>query len=189
MTTHISRRRLPVLFAAIAALAVAGAVLASLFSTAEAQTETTNFYLWRTTMTVGEDSGYLGYDSDLNAPLGSISTDADFGYPPWNPPHKHHFDPDYEFTVEALYLDPTGDGSLVLKVDGAGIERGPDVGKITLWIGNTSFPLEFQPTSVIPVKFHSVLIFQTDPTSTGKKTTRSGWCCLTSAACRRRRRM
>ena len=51
--TRTDRRRFPILFAAIAALAHLGAVLASLFSTAEAQTEKTNFYLWRTTMTVG----------------------------------------------------------------------------------------------------------------------------------------
>ena len=90
---------------------------------------------------MGESSGYLGYDSDLLNPLGSISTGASFNYPPWSPPPKHHFDPDYEFTVTALYLDPTGDGTLVITVDGAGIERGPDVGNITLWIRNTSFPL------------------------------------------------
>ena len=70
--TRTDRRRFPILFAAIAALAVAGAVLASLFSTAEAQTEKTNFYLWRTTLTVGEDSGTLGYElatrSDRSAP-------------------------------------------------------------------------------------------------------------------------
>ena len=56
--------------------------------------EHTHFYLWRTTMTVGESSGELGYKMD---DYGSLSTDADFNYPPWSPPGKHHFDPDYNF--------------------------------------------------------------------------------------------
>ena len=66
---------------------------------AQAQT-TDNFYLWRTTLTVGEDSGTLGYDESDS--LGSISTDADFYYPPFSPPPKHHFDPDSAITVEAI---------------------------------------------------------------------------------------
>ena len=99
--------------------------------------EPTNFYLWRTTLTVGESSGYLGYSKDDS--YGSISTSADFGYPPWNPPHKHHFDPDYEFKVDSLHLDDSG--NLNFWVDGAGDAPGTNVGNITLWIRNSSFPL------------------------------------------------
>ena len=150
MTTHISRRRFPILLAAIAALALAGAVLASLLSTAEAHTpdngphgpEHTHFYLWRTTMTVGEEGEFLGYDSDPDDLLGSISTGADFGFPPWNPPGKHHFDPDYEFTVARLYIDSSGTEDR-LHLDFAysdAVDR-VSVGNITLWIGNTSFSL------------------------------------------------
>ena len=104
--------------------------------------QTTNFYLWRTTMTVGEESGFLGYDSDPDDLLGSISTGADFGFPPWNPPGKHHFDPDYEFTVSRLYIDPTGaEERLILEFAYSDAVDRVSVGNITLWIGNTSFPL------------------------------------------------
>ena len=145
--TSTDRRRFPILFAAIAALAVAGAVLASLFSTAEAHTpdngphgpEHTHFYLWRTTMTVGESSGELGYKKD---DYGSISTDADFGYPPFNPPRKHHFDPDYNFTVEELFLYETMDVTfLTLKFNDASNIAASSAGKVALWIGNTGFRL------------------------------------------------
>ena len=103
--------------------------------------ETTNFYLWRTTMTVGEESGFLGYDSDPDDLLGSISTGADFGFPPWNPPGKHHFDPDYEFTVAKLYIDTDGEDSLHLFLVYSDAVDPVSVGNITLWIGTTSFPL------------------------------------------------
>ena len=75
----------------------------------------THFYLWRTTMTVGEDSGTLGYDkSDA---YGSISTGAKFNYPPWSPPPKHHFDPDYHYTVEGLYIfESSGTKFLLLRL-------------------------------------------------------------------------
>ena len=73
----------------------------------------TTFYLRRTTITVGEDSGYLGYDSDPNSLLGSISTGAKFNYPPFNPPPKHHFDPDYNATVQGLYLSSSGDDDVL----------------------------------------------------------------------------
>ena len=66
---------------------------------AQAQT-TDNFYLWRTTITVGENSGYLGYDESDS--LGSISTSADLYFPPFSPPPKHHFDPESAITVEAI---------------------------------------------------------------------------------------
>ena len=139
------RRRFPILLAAIAALAVAGAVLASLFSTAEAEAEaeTTNFYLWRTTLTVGEDSGTLGYDDSDS--LGSISTDADFGYPPWNPPHKHYFDRESYYSVEAIKSSEDS-GNTVLEVNFSGAEKiaekvknGP--GNVTLWLNHTAYPV------------------------------------------------
>ena len=77
MLTRTDRRRLPVLFAAIAALAVAGTVLGLLFSEVDAHTpddgphgpEHTHFYLWRTTMTVGFveiPAPILGYDTRAN---------------------------------------------------------------------------------------------------------------------------
>ena len=81
--------------AAVAYLCLAG----PLALPAQAQT-TENFYLWRTTLTVGEDSGNLGYDKSDS--FGSISTSADFGYPPWNPPSKHHVDRESYHTVEAI---------------------------------------------------------------------------------------
>ena len=143
-------RRFPVLFAAIAALAVAGTVLALLFSEVDAHSpddgshgpEHTHFYLWSTTMTVGEESGYLGYDSDTDNRLGSISTDANFNYPPWSPPGKHHFDPDYEFTVAALYIDPSGEKDrLILSIPDADEANKIFAGKPRIWIGNMSFRL------------------------------------------------
>ena len=136
--TRTGRRRFPILFAAIAALAVAGAVLASLFSTAEAQTEKTNFYLWRTTLTVGADSGTLGYDKSDS--IGSISTSADFGFPPWNPPGKHHVDRGSYVSVEAI-KSYEASGVTFLELGG-----GDDIffGKyenVTLWLNHTAYPL------------------------------------------------
>ena len=121
------------------AVAAVACLCAGAFAPAAAQAQTTNFYLWRTTITVGETSGYLGYhDTDA---LGSISTGAQFNYPPWSPPHKHHFDPDYRFTVSALYIDPSGtEDRLTLEIAFTG-ESAITVGNITLWIGNTSFPV------------------------------------------------
>ena len=138
MMIRTDRRRFPILFAAIAALALAGAVLASLFSTAEAEAETTNFYLWRTTLTVGESSGTLGYDDSDS--LGSISTDADFGYPPWNPPHKHHVDRDSYYTVEAITSYAfNGSNFLEVHIDNIyEIKNGP--GNVTLWLNHTAYP-------------------------------------------------
>ena len=99
----------------------------------------TNFYLWSTTMTVGEDSDFFGYSKSDS--LGELSTSAKFSYPPWSPPHKHHFDPDYRFAVDGLYFDPTGGTDhLILEIDDTG-GSGISVGNLTLWIGNTSFPL------------------------------------------------
>ena len=136
--TSTDRRRFP----AIAALAVAGTALAMLFSTAEAEAETTNFYLWRTTLTVGESSGILGYDDSES--LGSISTDADFGYAPWNPPHKHHVDRESYYTVEAIKSYET-QGNIVLEVAFSGGEEiaqklryGP--GRVSLWLNRTAYP-------------------------------------------------
>ena len=71
-----------------------------------ARPQTTNFYLWRTTITVGESSRLSWIHKNDFESFGSISTSAKFGYPPWNPPHKHHFDPDYEFTVQGSLYQP-----------------------------------------------------------------------------------
>ncbi len=102
-------------------------------------TEHTHFYLWRTTMTVGESSGQLGYNTASTNSYGSISTDADFNYPPWSPPPKHHFDPDYNFTVAALFLyEQSGVTVLTLSINDVMTISG---GTATLWIGNTGFPL------------------------------------------------
>ena len=145
MTTHISRRRFPILIAAIAALALAGAVLASLLSTAEAQTETTNFYLWRTTMTVGVDEAtspiayrYSGYHPTHSAgAIGSISTDADFGFPPWNPPHKHHVDRDSYITVGSVYETVVSSEEALSLL----LPQLPDTGNVTLWLDHKKYPL------------------------------------------------
>ena len=88
-------------------------------------------------MTVGESNDNFGYDSSL----GSISTGAKFNYPPWSPPHKHHVDSDYEFTVDGLYIDRGEDKPiLTLEINNADTAN-IDVGNLTLWIRNTSFPL------------------------------------------------
>ena len=99
--------------------------------------DSTNFYLWSTTLTVGEDSGTLGYDKSDS--LGSISTSAKFGYPPWNPPHKHHVDRESYYTVEAIRYYISGEHS-VLEVyidDIDEIGKGP--GDVTLWLNRKSF--------------------------------------------------
>ena len=57
------------------------------------EAQTTNFYLWCTTMTVGESSGYLGYLKSNFEDWGEISHGATFNYPPWSPPGRHQFDP------------------------------------------------------------------------------------------------
>ena len=126
--------------AAVACLCLAGPLALP------AQAQTTNFYLWRTTMTVGESSGTLGYDKD--ASLGSISTDADFGYPPWNPPHKHHVDRESYYTVKAInYYVDQGYTFLVVLIDSVDeIASGP--GNVTLWLNRKSF--ELRSTSVEP---------------------------------------
>ena len=92
-------------------------------------------------MTVGESSDYLGYVKSPIESWGELSHGAKFNSPPWSPPGKHHFDPDYRFTVEGIYIDPSGASDrLVFEIKDAG---GPKigVGNITLWIRNTSFPL------------------------------------------------
>ena len=108
--------------------------------------QTTNFYLWRTTLTVGESSGRLGYDKSDS--LGSISTDADFGYPPWNPPHKHHVDRESYYTVEAITYDVfEGNTILGVYIDDVGeIAVGP--GNVTLWLNHKS--VELRTTSLLP---------------------------------------
>ena len=131
---------------AVAALFALSCALAlpAVAQTAPAAPQTTNFYLWRTTLTVGENSGILGYDKSDS--YGSISTDADFGYPPWNPPHKHHVDPDHNFVVTGLYLESIGDSSkknLVLEINDISIIGNvTDAANVTLWIRNTGFRLK-----------------------------------------------
>ena len=98
----------------------------------------THFYLWRTTITVGESNDYLGYDkSDA---YGSISTGADFGYPPWNPPHKHHVDWGSYYTVEAIKsYEDLGANTLEVYIEGVNnIAGGP--GNVTLWLNHTAYP-------------------------------------------------
>ena len=102
--------------------------------------QTTNFYLWRTTLTVGESSGALGYTDSY----GEISTGAKFNYAPWSPPRKHHFDPDYQFTVAGLYVyESSGVKFLTLGInDAPTIAAIADPGNVTLWIRNTAFRLK-----------------------------------------------
>ena len=118
------------------ALAALSGALA-LPATAQAQ-QTTNFYLWRTTITVGENSGDLGYDKSDS--FGSISTSADFGYPPWNPPHKHHVDRESYYTVEAIRsVETSGARQLSVHIDDVDeIHGGP--GNVTLWLNHTAYP-------------------------------------------------
>ena len=108
--------------------------------------EHTHFYLWRTTLTVGESSGILGYDESDS--LGSISTGADFGYPPWNPPPKHHVDRESYYTVEAIkYTESAGETALEVHIDGINkIAGGP--GNVTLWLNRKAIPL--RGSSVLP---------------------------------------
>ena len=107
------------------------------------QPQTTNFYLWRTTMTVGESSDYLGYLKNNLESWGELSTSAKFNYPPWSPPRKHHFDSDYEFTMQGVYIDPSGsEDKFTIEISDADKMNRIGVGNITLWIGNTSFPLD-----------------------------------------------
>ena len=139
--TSTDRRRFP----AIAALAVAGTALAMLLSEVDAHSpdgphdsDHNHFYLWRTTITVGESSGQLGYVKDS---FGSISTGAKFNNPPWSPPRKHHFDPDYGYTVDGVYrYEDGGTEFLALEITNAPtLVTAP--GNVALWIGNTSFRL------------------------------------------------
>ena len=106
--------------------------------------EPTNFALWRTTITVGVNElsttccTYVssGYEPAFRS-IGSISTSADFGYPPWSPPHKHHFDPESYITVETLWVyDVNGERQLILKMP-----KLPDIGNVTLWLDHRSYPL------------------------------------------------
>ena len=72
----------------------------------------TNFYLWSTTMTVGVVQRISWIQQERLSQDRSAPATNGSGYPPWSPPHKHHFDPDYRFTVSSLYIDPTdGDRS------------------------------------------------------------------------------
>ena len=119
--------------------------------------EHTHFYLWRTTLTVGEDSGTLGYDKSDS--YGSISTSADFGYPPWNPPHKHHVDRDSYYTVETIKSYEES-GNIVLEVVFSGGEKiaeklysGP--GSVTLWLNQTAYPVSVGGASLNTIQFRT----------------------------------
>ena len=99
----------------------------------------TNFYLWRTTITVGvlEETDpfaylYTGYNTTLG--FGSISTSADFGYPPWNPPHKHHVDRESYITVTGVWNTDAG-------VFNLNMPQLTDTGNVELWIGHKGYPL------------------------------------------------
>ena len=71
--------------------------------------------------------------------LGSISTDADFGYPPWNPPHKHHVDRDGYITVGSILVtESTNTGRKSL---GLTMPELTDTGEVTLWLGHKRYPL------------------------------------------------
>ena len=98
--------------------------------------EHTHFYLWRTTMTVGEASGYLGYIKSNVESWGELSHGATFNYPPWSPPHKHHFDPDDKITVNGIYIEPEGDKKVLQLNLSTAVDS-----NVTLWIRNTPFPL------------------------------------------------
>ena len=107
------------------------------------QPQTTNFYLWRTTLTVGvlEIPSVLSiqYGYFSSTALGSISTDADFGYPPWNPPHKHHVDRDGYITVANIVVNEntnSGEKSLALTMPEL-----TDTGEVTLWLDHKNYPL------------------------------------------------
>ncbi len=136
--------------AAAALLALSGAL--ALPATVQADTtdngphgpEHTHFYVWRTTITVGVNElpavSLLQYGYIRSTSVGSISTSADFGFPPWNPPHKHHVDRDSYKTVSGLWVNQTTAGvvskDLLLRMPEL-----PDVGNVTLWIGHKSYPL------------------------------------------------
>ena len=99
-----------------------------------------DFRLWSTTMTVGESSGTLGYDESDS--LGSIKTGTSgkFGFPPWNPPHKHHVDRGSYYTVEAIKSEEdSGANQLTVYIDDVDeIDDGP--GNVTLWLNHTAYP-------------------------------------------------
>ena len=117
------------------ARAVAVACLcAGAFAPAAAQAQTTNFYLWRTTMTVGGADDHLGYHKDNG--WGELSTGRTFNHPPWSPPHKHHVDPNHQFEIDGIYI--TDAGRLVVEADLAQIISSLP-GKLTFWIRTTGF--------------------------------------------------
>ena len=111
---------------------------------------TDDFYLWTTIITVGESStGTLGYDA--SGGYGELSTGADFFYPTFAPPPKHHFDPESALTVTSLrrFADSNGDEQLRLKLAGLG-----DTGNVTLWIGNKRFPVTVDNYTSTGTEYH-----------------------------------
>ena len=128
--------------AVVACLSLAGAfalptVQADTTDNGPHGSEHTHFYLWRTTMTVGvlDTPQVILYGYRESFTLGSISTDADFGFPPWNPPHKHHVDRDGYITVGGIWVN-IGDESLNLEMPEL-----TDTGNVTLWLGHKRYPL------------------------------------------------
>ena len=95
------------------------------------------FDLWRTTITVGvlDTPQVVLYGYSESTKFGSISTDADFGFPPWNPPHKHHVDRDGYITVGGIWVN-ADDESLNLQMPEL-----TDTGNVTLWLGHKRYPL------------------------------------------------
>ena len=111
---------------------------------------TDDFYLWTTAITVGKSStGTLGYDA--SGGYGELSTGADFFYPSFAPPPKHHFDPGSALTVTSLrrFADSNGDEQLRLKLAGLG-----DTGNVTLWIGNKRFPVTVDNYTSTGTEYH-----------------------------------
>ena len=125
--------------------------------------EHTHFYLWRTTITVGESSGTLGYDESDS--LGSISTSADLYYPPFSPPPKHHFDPESAITVAAIKsYEDLGDIVLEVSIDGAEATFYGAPGNVTLWFNHTAYPFSVAGISGDIIVFRTVFADTPDVT-------------------------
>ncbi len=94
-------------------------------------------------------TGTLGYDA-IGA-YGELNTGADFFYPSFAPPPKHHFDPGSALTVTSLrrFADSNGDERLRLKLAGLG-----DTGNVTLWIGNKRFPVTVDNYTSTGTEYH-----------------------------------
>ena len=109
------------------------------------------FYLLSTTITVGKSGGKLGYDESDS--LGSISTAAEFGYPPWNPPPEWNFDRDsWTHDLTDLYIETLAGGNKAL----------------TLGIGVPSATAEFSsPTLCVDIGASNCFPFSSGTCNTG----------------------